>query len=60
MAALPIVCNRRIFQAVKTLTDAEIKELQDLAEANRQIPHWHRRGVRLIQLKRVRQSRKVG
>jgi hypothetical protein len=57
---MPIVCNRRIFGAVKALTDDDIKELQELAEANRRIPHWHRRGVRLIKLKRARQSRKVG
>lgn len=56
---MPLVCNRRIFQAVKTLTDEQIRELQELAEANRAIKHWHRRGVRLIQLKRAR-ARQAG
>lgn len=58
MAALPIISTRRIFGAIKLLTDEQIREFQELAEANRAIPHWHRRGVRLVQLKRARRTRK--
>ena len=58
--AATLICKRKVFNAVKLLTDQDIKELQVLAELNRQIPRWHKRGVRLIQLKRARAARKVG
>ncbi len=60
MAAMPLICKRKVFDSVKALSDQDIKELQELAELNRRIPRWHQRGVRLIQLKRARQARKVG
>lgn len=58
--ALTLICNRKVFGAVKLLTDEDIKEFQELAELNKRLPQWHRRGVRLIQLKRARRNRRAG
>lgn len=53
-----LIERRRVFGAIKCLTLEEIKELQELAELNRQLPRWKQRGKRLIQIKRARMIRK--
>jgi hypothetical protein len=58
--AATLIGNRKVFHAVKVMTDEEIREYQEVCELNKRIPKWHKRGVQLIRLKRTKAMRQVG
>jgi hypothetical protein len=58
--AATLIGKRKVFQALKVMTDEEIREYQEVCELNKRIPKWQKRGVRLIHLKRARAMKQVG
>jgi hypothetical protein len=58
--AATLIGKRKVFQALKVMTDEEIRDYQEVCELNKLIPKWQKRGVRLIHLKRAKAMNKVG
>jgi hypothetical protein len=48
--------KRPVFSAIKSMTQEEFTELQQVVEFNKADPSWHRLGCRMCDLKRRRHT----